>query len=100
MDVILDFDFLFDADVYDPDPRNEFKTNQTPNPNFIRISIRDFVNQMQSEKLYTPPIRIVFAGDDSEFNSFVSKYMEHVLGIDVEQHLDDGSDEGFEHYFH
>ena len=54
---------------------------------------------MQSEKLYTPPIRILFAGDDSEFNTFVSKYMEQVLGIDVESHLDDGMDEGFEQYF-
>ena len=31
-------------------------------------SLRDFMIQMQTEKLYTPPIRIVFAGDDKQFN--------------------------------
>ena len=32
------------------------------------FSLRDFINQMSSEKQYTPPIRVVFAGDDKTFN--------------------------------
>ena len=40
-----------------------------------------FLNKLQEEKQYTPPARLLFSGDDSDFNLFVAKFVEHVLHI-------------------
>ena len=41
----------------------------------------DFLSSMQVEKSYMPPIRVLFVGDDQQFNDFVQLYVEKVLQI-------------------
>jgi hypothetical protein len=36
---------------------------------------------LTQEKQYTPPARILFAGNDPEFKTFVAKFVEHILHI-------------------
>ena len=43
-----------------------------------------FMSDMQNEKQFTPPIRVLFAGDDKKFNDFVHDYVENVLMIEAE----------------
>ena len=38
-----------------------------------------FVSEMQNEKQYTPPIRILFVGNDMEFNGFIQTYVTDIL---------------------
>ena len=59
---MLDFKLVF---------RKDSNQNATPsdrsrkNKNDLEIyTFRDFMNQMQQEKSYMPPVRVLFAGDD------------------------------------
>lgn len=38
-----------------------------------------FVTEMQNEKQYIPPIRILFVGNDIEFNGFIQAYVTQIL---------------------
>ena len=46
---------------------------------------------MQQEKSYMPPVRVLFIGDDQQFNDFVRLYVEHVLNIhlNIKKGIDD-----------
>ena len=47
-------------------------TNETDNRNGIeQHTFMDFLSSMQVEKTYMPPIRVLFVGDDQQFNDFV-----------------------------
>ena len=85
-DHILDFDFVFDSDIL-PTDRNSKN---------IKKTFREFLQEMQSEKQYTPPIRVLFAGDDRDFHVFVHKYVEQVLGVEIDKGKNDDDDELFE----
>ena len=57
-------------------------TNETDNRNGIeQHTFMDFLSSMQVEKTYMPPIRVLFVGDDQQFNDFVQLYVEKVLQI-------------------
>jgi hypothetical protein len=38
-------------------------------------TLMSFVSEMQNEKQYIPPIRILFVGNDIEFNDFIQEYV-------------------------
>ena len=40
-----------------------------------------FLTGIQHEKSYLPPVRVLFIGDDQQFNDFVKLYVEQVLQI-------------------
>ena len=44
---------------------------------------------MQQEKNYMPPVRVLFAGDDQQFNDFIKLYVEQVLLIQANLAVDD-----------
>ena len=52
---------------------------------------REFLTHMQQEKSYMPPVRVLFIGDDQQFNDFVRLYVEHVLNIhlNIKKGIDD-----------
>jgi len=52
-----------------------FTSNFQANTDF---TIENFIQEQSSEKQYTPPIRILFSGDDPAFNTFVTEYVETV----------------------
>ena len=56
------------------------------------------MQKMQVEKQHTPPLRIIFAGDDKNFNHFLSNYVETILGMkpDLKKADDDSDDENDE----
>ena len=41
--------------------------------------LENYIQQMNSDKQYTAPLRILFAGNDSQFNDFVHVYVSKVL---------------------
>ena len=43
------------------------------------MRFEDFFMSMQQEKTYMPPVRVLFVGDDQQFNDFVKLYVEQVL---------------------
>ena len=84
-DDMLDFRLVFRKERNSTETNNNQKNRNGKDKNgqnkIEYLQFSEFFNQMQQEKSYMPPVRVLFIGDDQQFNDFVKLYVEQVLQI-------------------